>query len=280
MTGYPQKRDWPLVLDARAIPFCVASFNGQEHIYTPALYAGLARGELSAFAAEGRRGSKKFYHVYPHAWLAPLFLLPLILLHGLIAGWWPSPGFLPPASSWTQLGCLDAAALKFHDQWYRIFTAMTLHADLRHLSDNLFFGAIFLFFLGRIAGWGMALLLSVLGGALANAASVAFHVAAYKSIGFSTALFACVGAMAGVMFHNPPDRQKMLMPLGAAAALLALLGTEGDNTDYGAHIAGLFSGVMAGMMAGFTGCKASQKLYGIAAFSLPFLAWFFAWGLI
>ena len=39
-----------------------------------------------------------------------------------------------------------------------------------------------------------------------------------------------------------------MLPVAAAAALLAMLGTEGDNTDYAAHLAGLGCGLLLGAL--------------------------------
>lgn len=245
-----QKRDWQLVLNARGIDFKISLFNGREHIYVPPITETIAKSELSAYMAEsmGEIRHPVHYPVYPHCTLALFFLLPLILIHGLKIGWWPVPAFLPSPETWDSIGRMDAIKIMIYGQWQRLGTALSLHASLTHLTGNVIFGAFFMAFLARITGIGRALLFTLLAGIAGNAASLAFHDINYKSEGFSTALFGCIGVMAGIMMPRAPDHKKIIMPLAAGIALLAMLGTEGENTDYTAHLCGFAAGVCLGIL--------------------------------
>ena len=67
-------------------------------------------------------------------------------------------------------GVLDTEALA-HGQWWRLFTAMWLHADLTHLASNAMFGFILLgLAMGRY-GTGFGLLAAYLAGAGGNVCS-------------------------------------------------------------------------------------------------------------
>lgn len=69
----------------------------------------------------------------------------------------------------------------------------------------------------------------------------------------------------------------MFLPVAAGAALLAMLGTEGERTDYLAHVAGLCSGLILGMMEGLRLRHKWRALPQWAAAALavviPVLAW-------
>ena len=133
-------------------------------------------------------------------------------------------------------------------QWYRALTALTLHSDVVHLLGNVAFGAVFLPFFCRRVGVGVGIFLVLLAGALGNAGNVLMRSELHISMGFSTALFAAVGGMAGAYAAQTmrPQRASLLGALGAALAILAMLGTGGDSTDYGAHVWGLALGMLFG----------------------------------
>ena len=44
--------------------------------------------------------------------------------------------------------------------------------------------------------------------------------------------------------------RRWYLPLAAALALLALLGSGGENTDLGAHLLGFATGILLGLPAG------------------------------
>lgn len=267
MRSAAQKRDWRLVLSARAIPYLACRIHGADHLYVPCLLSGLATHELAAYIWENYDGFEDAtcdpdpFNTWP---LGPLLVLPLIWWHGCQLGWWAPPELLAPATAWQAAGKLDAINVLFDHQWWRFLTALTLHSGVAHLSGNIFFGAIFLGLLARLCGFGLAWLIAVLGGGLGNCASILVHNLNYSSLGFSTALFAVIGALGSLM--SVQMRKKALLPLGAAGALLAMLGTEGAQTDYGAHVCGLFCGIILGWGAALLrGRMKSKGVQAIAA---------------
>lgn len=264
------------MLAARAVPYRIIRQGQLEHIYVPALYEKLAISELAAYARERRPVPEVRPWPLHHSWpFAPLYLLPLFWWHGARMSWWPAPSFLPPASSWQGLGSLDSIRVVLHGEWERLATALTLHAGIVHITGNLFFGAFFLCLLARLCGVGHAWLLAFLGGILGNSLSLFVHDLGYASIGFSTALFAVVGAIAGILLWRAHER--IFMPIAAALALLSMLGVEGANTDYVAHICGLLAGCFLGFVEGFCIRKdvrlLPQSLAAFLAVALPGIAW-------
>lgn len=61
-----------------------------------------------------------------------------------------------------------------------------------------------------------------------------------------------------------------------------MLGTEGENTDYAAHVAGLVCGLALGLAEGWRlrrGWPALPQIpAGLLALALPVLAWWWAFG--
>lgn len=276
-TSYRQRRDWRLVLSACAIPHRLSQFGGREYLYVPPLLESAALRELTDFDAERRRAPAPPPPVHQGWKLAGCFLLPLLVWHGMRGGWWPSPAVLPSPRLWLPAGALDTLQVRLHGEWYRTATALTLHADAAHLCGNLAFGALFLALLARGAGLGRALWLTVAGGVAGNCLAVLLRRQPVESIGFSTALFACIGALSGLMALRQAGRREMLLPVAAGAALLAMLGTEGERTDYLAHVAGLCAGLVLGMWEGLRQKRKwptpPQWLWATLAILLPVLAW-------
>ena len=282
VTSYRQRRDWRLVLSACGIPHRLAQFNGREFLYVPPVLARPALRELGAFDAERHRPPAPPPPVHPHWKLAGVFLLPLLAWHGMRVGWWPAPEALPAPRLWLAAGALETLQVRLHGQWYRAATALTLHADAAHLCGNLAFGALFVALLARSAGLGRALWLTLAGGVLGNCLAVLLRRHPVESIGFSTALFACIGALSGLRAMQHAGRREMLLPVAAGCALLAMLGTEGENTDYLAHVAGLGAGLLLGLWEGSRlrhGWRAlPQWAAATLAITVPVLGWWLAFG--
>lgn len=247
-TRYARFRELLLVLNACGIPHQTIQMDGREYIYVPALLENMALGELGAFVKETTTPAPQPppLPVYSHAFMAALALLPVILWHGWRVGWWQAPQTLPAPELWSGAGLLDVVRVQVFNEWYRTVTALTLHASLTHLCGNVAFGSIFLTLLARLTGIGRALWLTLLGGALGNGLTVLLRPRPVFSMGFSTALFASIGAVSGYMACQQQGKRKAMLPVAAAAALLAMLGTEGENTDYAAHLAGLGCGLLLG----------------------------------
>lgn len=74
------------------------------------------------------------------------------------------------------------------------------------------FGALFLILLARCVGPGSAVLLALLGGAAGNALTVPLRPGAFTSLGFSSALFAAIGGLAGAMARRERHWRKAMLP--------------------------------------------------------------------
>lgn len=237
-----------LVLDSRDIPYIITGHGSQVRAFVPPMFEMLVRTELADVASEKAPASPSPAPRRNAHW-AMLVMLFLIFWHGLTMGWWPLPfEHIPDPDYWKMCGRLDVAAVRA-GEWWRTATALTLHADSLHLFSNVMFGAPFLVLLARRLGLGLTLAAMLVSGMLGNAMNVLYREPGYVSLGFSTAMFATVGLLCADITVRSPARgfRRLVLPAAAGMAFLALLGTEGRNTDYAAHIFGLLSGFLVGL---------------------------------
>ncbi len=248
-----QARSAALVLDARSIPCCIEYDGANWLLLVPGHHLESARRELQLY--------EEANHNWPPAvpaerqlientlpTLSVLLLLATFHNLALIGISLPEQGIL----DLYELGVAHAAAI-LNGQWWRLITALTLHADSVHLLGNLTIGGVFIILLCRELGSGMAWSLLVASGALGNLANALVQSPAHRSVGASTAVFAAVGILAAVKmvrFRHHLQR-RWFIPVAAGAALLAILGTEGKHTDLGAHLFGFGFGLIFGMTAEF-----------------------------
>lgn len=209
-----------------------------------------ARGHLLRYQQESRRparaGPIAAPRLYGQAWVGSAIYV-LVLLGVALA---ISAG----------LGRLDAftagelnAGLVRQGQWWRAWTALTLHLDPAHISANIGAGAWFGYLAGRLLGPGTAWALVVVGAGAANLLEALLAPAAHRSVGASTAVFTALGLLAAyswrerhMMSLRPAQRYG---PLFAGVILLGWLGTSGANTDIMAHLFGFATGGVLGALA-------------------------------
>jgi len=143
------------------------------------------------------------------------------------------------------------AALVLEGEWWRLVTALTLHADLPHVLGNTLFGGFFLAVLSGRLGTGVALLCFVVTGTLGNLANAFYYGSAHSSIGASTGVFGLVGVLAGLAAwqrhrHAAPNRGAWVA-FAAGLGIVAMLGSGGPGVDFSAHLFGLAAGGLTGI---------------------------------
>ena len=178
---------------------------------------------------------------------------PVLPVIGALVVFYAFTGSVDSHSQWFVLGALGRAQVVTGGQWWRLITALTLHADSVHLLGNVFFGGLLVYSLCRHLGSGIAWFSVLLTAVLANGINVFFHDDLYRSVGFSTAVFGMVGMLSGMRLRRIGGWQEMVLALGSAASLLALLGSSGERTDLGAHFWGVVVGLLVGMILGALG---------------------------
>ncbi len=242
---------WGAVLASRGIPYRLEQGQQRDCLLVPDDRLRDALGELRLYEQYNRP------RALPRSEPAPLpdtilstlsVLILLAAFHNLVrADAVLLHGALP---DWLQLGMAQSDKIRA-GEWWRVITALTLHADLPHLLGNLGIGGMFVFLLCREVGAGLSWSLVLGAGAAGNSLNAWLHAAAYSSVGASTAVFGAVGALAAIsaMRYHQQLQQRWPLPVAAALALLVLLGSEGAHTDLGGHLFGFLAGLTLGGLA-------------------------------
>jgi len=145
-------------------------------------------------------------------------------------------------------GIADASRI-LKGEWWRLFTAQTLHSSNYHLVSNLLSG----FFVFSLISFKMPLAriapFIVLAAACANL-ETAFLIGNYRSLGFSSTVFAGLGALATLEVRGLKRENfgRRIVPWFAVFLLAVFLGIgdETSNVDIPGHFFGLIMGAIAG----------------------------------
>ncbi len=143
-------------------------------------------------------------------------------------------------------------------EWWRSLTAQTLHGDTRHLASNLLCGYIVMNMITfRIPLLRLAPFIAI-AAAIANICVSLTVQTDFRSLGFSTFVFAAIGCLAVIEFRLMPKETHGLLrrfaPLFGATSLAVFLGL-GENAD----ILGHAYGFVAGLFCGFIPSKKSLR---------------------
>ncbi|MFT3867917.1 MAG: rhomboid family intramembrane serine protease [Nibricoccus sp.] len=183
---------------------------------------------------------------------------PLLWVLGIFVGYWAQserPGL-------TDAALLDARRVFDQGEWWRVWTALWLHADLGHLVSNaangfMIFSVVIATF-GFYAGWSLIGASAITG----NVAAVALHAGDdYRSLGASTAVFAALGLLVGrairlaIRVGRLHRLRTLLTPLFAGLVILGLYGAGGVQVDVLAHALGFAAGILFGFCAVRTNVK-------------------------
>ncbi len=177
-------------------------------------------------------------------------------------------------------GIMDSAAV-FSGQWWRIFTAMTLHADVGHLATNLSIGIVLIgLAMGRY-GTGTGLLAAWLAGAVGNIASLFFNARPFAGLGASGMVMGALGLLAASSLlpgaHRRRSMNHFLSGLAAGTMLFVLYGLA-PGTDLAAHFGGFVAGLVLGalltqMPPGFSQKPAVNAVCGFLLTAMLVITW-------
>jgi membrane associated rhomboid family serine protease len=237
-----------LVLGAMQIDHRVSEQPDGCHVLVPAPLAARATEQLRLYARENPRRLARPWPPMP-PWRGALGAIAFALAIGF---WYFAQARLMFGIDWLGRGGLEAGSVRL-GEWWRVFTALTLHADAAHVAGNMVFGAFFGYLAGQYLGSGVALLLLLWAAAAGNVINAWVQAPGHRSIGASTAVFAALG-LVGAFVRALTRRQALSWarrwsPVVGAVALLAYVGTGDERTDVFAHLAGFCCGGLAGFAA-------------------------------
>lgn len=268
--------DRALVLASIEIPHELVQDQGGCALVVPAEFSGAAIDELRLYDEENPPHiPKPPVKVPSHDAMPGIFAYTLVVC---IVAW--LAGSAAFGENWLPAGRVDGELIRA-GEWWRLITALTLHASVKHLAGNLVFGVVFGLFAGRLFGSGLAWFAIVVTAGFGNLLNTLLLESAHRSIGASTAVFAALGLVAGYVWRAKLMSQERWSyrfgPVVGGLALLMYTGTGDANTDVGAHLMGFLSGFGGGMLmtriaSAFASSRA-QWSFGVATIALIALAW-------
>jgi rhomboid protease GluP len=272
--------DRALVLTSLGIPHQIMQVEEICRLVVPAEFTEKAKFELWQYEEENRNRGPSGPSIQPVYQNAVPGVVGYILIVCFVA-WLAGIGAL--GYDWLAAGRVDGVLIR-EGEWWRSFTALTLHSGLKHIAGNLGFGSLFGLLAGRVVGPGVAWLGIVLAGGAANILNTILLESSHRSIGASTAVFAALGLVSGFVWRGKLMAQNRwpyrIGPIIGGIALLAYTGTGGENTDIGAHLAGFICGFVSGILLIRVADKLNdqqlQKNCGILAIAIIALSWIMA----
>lgn len=267
--------DWSLVLLSQGIECVIVHASEGWRLRVPDGSLPAARAVLAKYEAENR----------PRPWQRELYGTGFVFD-------WTSVGWAIVAIAFFVLadrfpwlrdqGFLDGAAV-LQGQWWRLLTAVWLHADAAHLTMNLTFGIPLLGLAMGCYGSGCGFLASLGAGILGNAAALAVAGSAHRSLGASGMVLGALGLLTalGVWWDRHADRRPRwsVAALAGGLMLFVLLGAAPES-DLLAHAGGFAAGLLLGAALvprlNRTRSGALNLLAGWIAATLTMLAWYLA----
>lgn len=169
----------------------------------------------------------------------------LLWVGGIIAFYWASERYAGMRS----MGMVDSGAV-LKGQWWRLFTAITLHENLPHLASNAAAGFLLLGLAMARFGPGVALLASFLAGAAGNLACVMIDRIGHYSLGASgmvTAALGLITVQSAAHWRHHRTIAPWLPRAGAAGILILVLIGFSPGVDVLAHVGGFVAGGLFGL---------------------------------
>jgi rhomboid protease GluP len=180
------------------------------------------------------------------------------------------------------VGIMDGAAVA-HGQWWRLFTAIWLHADLAHLATNAALGLVLLGLAMGHYGTGPGLLAAYLAGAGGNLVAGLLSLQTHRSLGASGMVMGSLGLLAVQSFslwRQTPHSRKLIFSGVCGGVMLFVLLALTPGTDVVAHLGGFVCGLLLGVLLNLVPAIAHKPganvLSGMVFALLVVLPWWLA----
>ena len=245
-----QAMDWSLVLVSQGIE-AVLDRDPESGVWRLVVEAPdypRAIGAIRQYHAENRR--RPWQQTLP--WTGMIFdwrcLVPLSIFVALFALQAAGRG------EFSRFGMMHNTAVH-QGEWWRLFTAVTLHGDLGHLTANTTTGLLLIGSVMGAYGAGVGLMGAFLAGVGGNLAGLLLYPETHRGLGASGMIMGALGLLAAqwitLLKHGLTARQFAVRGMLSGAFLFILLGFSPQaNVDVLAHVAGFISGLaLGGMLA-------------------------------
>jgi membrane associated rhomboid family serine protease len=159
-----------------------------------------------------------------------------------------------------QLGIMDSGAVAA-GQWWRLFTAVSLHENMPHLMANVTTGFVLLGLAMARYGAGVGLLASFIAGAAGNVAGLALYPQPHEGLGASGMVMGALGLITAQSFAFwracRSASHFWLRSLAAGVLILVLIGFSPES-DIVAHVGGFVCGLLCGWALGHARAETLQ----------------------
>jgi len=149
-------------------------------------------------------------------------------------------------------GVMDKAAVQA-GQWWRLFTAISLHSGVAHLAANLTFGFLLLGLALARYGAGIWLLAAYLAGGCGNVAALLLYEKPFRGLGASGMVMGALGLLAAQslpLWRQHPRAGRLALTSALAGLMLFVLLGLDPSTDVVAHAGGFVAGgLLGGLLA-------------------------------
>jgi rhomboid protease GluP len=239
-----QAMDWSLVLMSQGIESTIehSPETHQWQLSVPRLEYQRAIQAIKQYHVENKRG----------VWVREL-PWPGLLLDWRAFGWAAvvvTVFILNEAADarWQAAGLMNNQ-LVARGEWWRLFTATALHADVAHLAVNVTTGFLLVGLAMGSYGAGLGLLISYLAGIGGNLAGFFLYGSTHQSLGASGIVMGALGLVT-IQSLGPwgiAARELFVRAICGGFLLLVLLGLSPDpQTDIIAHLGGFATGLALG----------------------------------
>jgi membrane associated rhomboid family serine protease len=237
--------DYSLLLASQNLDHWIAVSDKRWVLQVPNATANTCQQLMDIWTRENQKSevdTSEFPN--PEFRIEPLVILILPILAWFFLGLSDNPSlYYSAGTAWSE-------KIRAGEIW-RCFTALSLHSDARHLLSNLISGYLILTLLKLRTPMSLVFPGLLIFSALANYA-VAWSVGPeFRSLGFSTFVFAALGLLAltetKIAWRRRDRVFRQFTPVYSALLVVVMMGI-GENSDVLAHFYGFISGCLLGLL--------------------------------
>ncbi len=230
-----QAEQWSFVLGAVNIPSIIEFEQHSWVVKVSPVHAKRALQEIAAYVEEESDWPPNRPAPKVQKLVFSKYQPPTILMMGALVAFYLFTGPWSLKSGWFVNGAVSGRQILENGEWWRLVTALTLHADVMHIFGNVLIGGVLVHLLCRLLGNGLGWFLILVSGILGNFLNVFLRGYMHNSVGFSTAIFGTIGILAGyqaVRKRTTAAREISSFPWQLAAACWPFSGPAANGLTW------------------------------------------------